>query len=53
MTSTNYMAAHERRLSRGERLLQVDHIELDGSELFRPKGENNLEGIVAKEIDTA
>jgi ATP-dependent DNA ligase len=51
--STNYMAAHERRLSRGERLRQSDHVELDGSDLFRPKAENNLEGVVAKEMDTA
>jgi hypothetical protein len=28
-------------------------IELDGSELFRPKAENNLEGVVANEIDIA
>ena len=49
----NYMAAHEGRLSRGERVRQIDHIELDGSELFRPKAENNLEGVVANEIDIA
>ena len=53
MTSKNYMAAHEGRLSRGDRVRQIDHIGLDGRELLRPKAENNLEGVVAKDIDIA
>ena len=53
MTSKHYMAAHEGRLSRGDRVRQIDHIGLDGRELLRPKAENNLEGVVAKDIDIA